>query len=190
MIKCRSRHDSNLPFRERTYDCQNLAFLLGVSLRPIISKCCLNILAAVCFLCLSRSLKESSREQWGWGFALIVDTISSRCGKKDGSSKINIPFSSTSASSRAKAFLPSFRHQSDRTVFYLSRGILFLDTFQLIPADDLLVVVQVCVPLDSQLLLRRVNISRKFSVSTLIRITKIESQWTANEDVQWMVWLF
>lgn len=33
-----------LPLSDRTYDCQNLAFLLGVSLRPIISKCCLNML--------------------------------------------------------------------------------------------------------------------------------------------------
>lgn len=42
-----NRCHSHSPFRERTYDCQNLAFLLGDSLRPIISKCCLNILAAV-----------------------------------------------------------------------------------------------------------------------------------------------
>lgn len=34
------------PFRDRMYDCQNFAFLLAVSLRPIISKCCLNILTA------------------------------------------------------------------------------------------------------------------------------------------------
>lgn len=37
---------SRLPFRDRMYDCQNFAFLLAVSLRPIISKCCLNILKA------------------------------------------------------------------------------------------------------------------------------------------------
>lgn len=36
---------SNLPFKDRIYDCQNLAFLLAVSFLPIISKCCLNILA-------------------------------------------------------------------------------------------------------------------------------------------------
>lgn len=35
-----------LPFRDRTKDCQNLAFFDGVSFLPIISKWFLNILAA------------------------------------------------------------------------------------------------------------------------------------------------
>lgn len=38
--------EMHLPFRDRMYDCQNFAFLLAVSLRPIISKCCLNMLKA------------------------------------------------------------------------------------------------------------------------------------------------
>lgn len=36
---------NNVPFRERTKDCQNLAFFDGVSFLPIMSKCVLNILA-------------------------------------------------------------------------------------------------------------------------------------------------
>lgn len=35
-----------LPFNDLTYDCQNLAFLFGLSLYPIICRCCLNIFAA------------------------------------------------------------------------------------------------------------------------------------------------
>jgi hypothetical protein len=45
------------PFKDLTYDCQNLAFLFGVSLRPIMSRCCLNIFAAnYCYV--SRSLER------------------------------------------------------------------------------------------------------------------------------------
>lgn len=40
------KEPKNLPFNDLTYDCQNLAFLLGVSLYPIICRCCLNIFAA------------------------------------------------------------------------------------------------------------------------------------------------
>lgn len=42
----------NLPFNDLTYDCQNLAFLFGDSLKPIMARWFLNILAAFscCFL--------------------------------------------------------------------------------------------------------------------------------------------
>ena len=43
-------HHPDSPLSDLTYDCQNFAFLLGVSFLPIISKCCLNILAALFYL--------------------------------------------------------------------------------------------------------------------------------------------
>lgn len=36
------------PFKDLIYDCQNLAFLFGVSLKPIMARCCLNILLLFC----------------------------------------------------------------------------------------------------------------------------------------------
>ena len=52
---------SNLPFKDLIYDCQNLAFLFGDSLYPIMARCCLNIFADFLLLVLV-CCKETKRK--------------------------------------------------------------------------------------------------------------------------------